>query len=179
MKNIFWGLLFVFLDFNLDLGSSRIGLIPDFIGYILIINGLNELSSKNNWFLKSKPYSIGMMIYTGIIYILDVFSISGSLGIVTNFILGLISTIITLYISYNIIMGIKAIEITEFRQLKTNSLYSSWKLLAIASIATFALLWIPYFNIITIIINLIINIYFLITFSKTKNLYYSTSIMMT
>lgn len=35
MRNIFIGFLFVFLDFNLSLGTSQIGLIPDFVGYIL------------------------------------------------------------------------------------------------------------------------------------------------
>ena len=50
MNNIFIGFIFVFLDFNLDLGSSRIGLIPDFIGYVLIYQGLKELSGQSRRF---------------------------------------------------------------------------------------------------------------------------------
>jgi hypothetical protein len=35
MQSLFWGLFFIFLDFNVTLGNSVVGLIPDFVGYIL------------------------------------------------------------------------------------------------------------------------------------------------
>jgi len=44
MSRIFTGFLFIFLDFNLNLGNSQIGLIPDFIGYIIMLGGLAEMS---------------------------------------------------------------------------------------------------------------------------------------
>ena len=40
MSKIFIGLLLVFLDFNLTFDTVTIGLLPDFIGYFILIGGL-------------------------------------------------------------------------------------------------------------------------------------------
>ena len=40
-------MLLVFLDFSINLGRIRIGLIPDFIGYIIMVKGLSELSDES------------------------------------------------------------------------------------------------------------------------------------
>ena len=76
MRNIFIGFILIFLDFNLTINNSQIGLIPDFIGYIIMINGLTEMADDSRLFLKSKPYAAGMAVYTGILYFADMFGIS-------------------------------------------------------------------------------------------------------
>ena len=58
MRNIFVGLLFIFLDFNLDFGTTRVGLIPDFIGYIMVFQGLKELIFLSEHFAKAKPFAM-------------------------------------------------------------------------------------------------------------------------
>ena len=170
MRNIFIGFLFVFLDFNLTLGTSQIGLIPDFVGYILVFQGLAELENMSLRFTKARPFSLGMAVYTGLLYVLAV------LGIGTNdilsFVLGLISTLISLYISYNIVMGIKEIEASSGRFLNAQGLYSSWTLLAILSLIVYLLFIIPILNVLCIVAGLITGIVFLVSFNKTKNLYY-------
>lgn len=40
MSNIFVGLLLIFLDFDLNVGSSTIGLIPDFLGGIFLMDSV-------------------------------------------------------------------------------------------------------------------------------------------
>jgi hypothetical protein len=55
MKNLFIGFIFVFLDFNLNISNSKIGLIPDFIGYLIIINGLMDMSEESTRFIKVMP----------------------------------------------------------------------------------------------------------------------------
>jgi len=51
---IFWGFLFVFLDFTFD----GIDLIPDFVGYIFIVIGLRSLSSLSLHFTHAKISAI-------------------------------------------------------------------------------------------------------------------------
>ena len=55
-KNIFSGFILVLLDINI----STLDILPDFIGYILIINGLSNLYMKTNIkaFLTAKNISI-------------------------------------------------------------------------------------------------------------------------
>jgi hypothetical protein len=72
--------MLIFLDFNLNLGNSQIGLIPDFAGYIVMINGLREMADESPLFMKVKPYATGMAVYTAAVYAMDLFGISSSLG---------------------------------------------------------------------------------------------------
>ena len=173
MRNIFIGLLFVFLDFNLNLGSSTIGLIPDFIGYILIYQGLGEISLLSGWFAKVRPWALGMIIYTAFLYALDLFGLwSGTSMSYVGILLGLASIGVSLYISYGIVMGVKDIEASEGRRLDGERLFQIWKVMAILSAASYLLLIIPALAMVSIIASLIVGIVFLVAFSRTKNLYY-------
>lgn len=173
MRNIFIGFIFIFLDFNLDLGNSRIGLIPDFIGYIALINGLVEMAEESPLFMKVKPYASGMAVYCGILYVMDLLGISVSLGGLA-YILAIISTAISLYISYNIVMGIIDMESKYSKNFNGDSLKSSWTTLAVLNVLTFVLLLFPPIAFICMIVTFIVTIFFLVAINTSKNLYYDT-----
>lgn len=97
MRNIFIGLMLVFIDFNLNIGSSQIGLIPDFAGYIVLAAGLREMAGESNMFAKAGPFASGMAVYTGIIYLMDLFGVSASLGVFFLFSRPYINRSFTLY----------------------------------------------------------------------------------
>ena len=170
MRYIFMGVLFVFLDFNINIGASQIGLIPDFIGYIFIYLGLGELTDLNPRFEKVRPFATVMAGYTGVLYLLALMGIGT--GEVLGFILGLASTLISLYISYNIVMGIKEYETQSSRFLNAAGLYTAWTVLVILTLGSYLLFIIPILNWICIIAGLLAGIVFLVSFNKTKRLYY-------
>lgn len=173
ISNIFIGMILIFLDFNLDIDSSRIGLLPDFLGYIFMLKGLLELAEFSDRFSNISPYVKGMIVYSGIYYVMDLFGISFTLGESLNYVLGLLSTILSLYISYNIIMGIIDIETTKIQNLNSNQLYSTWKLMAVFSLITYLfVLIIPVLAVISILASLVLGIYYLYIFYQTKNLFY-------
>ena len=91
MSKIFVGLLLVFLDINFTFNTTTIGLLPDFIGYFILIGGLAEMAAVNSHFGKARPFAIAMAIYTLILYILDLIGLSAALGYAAT-ILGLLST---------------------------------------------------------------------------------------
>lgn len=171
MKNIFTGFLLIFLDFNLNLGNSQIGLIPDFVGYIVMINGLVEMAKESSLFMEVKPYASGMAVYTGILYLIDLTGISASLGAL-SYILAIVSTLISLYISYNIVMGVKEVEGKYNVFLNGDSLKYTWKLLAVFNVVTFVFLLAPAIATVCIIVSIIVAICFLVAFNKSKNMYY-------
>lgn len=161
------------LDFNLDIGSIRIGLIPDFMGYILMIKGLTEIERFSEHFIKTKPFANGMLIFSIIIYVMDFLSISPILGTFINTVLGILSMILSLLIVYKIILGIKDIEDNMLIDLHSKQLYSTWKLLAFLSILVYILIFIPSFILLCVLMNLVVNIYFLYMFNKSKNQFYT------
>lgn len=170
MKDIFIGFILIFLDFNLNLGNSKIGLIPDFAGYLIMINGILEMSEESTLFTKVKPQVTAMAVYSGILYLLDLIGLSTGLGI--GYILGIISTVITLYISYNIVMGVIDTEKKYNRSLDAEHLKTIWTFLAVMDILTFALVLIPAVSIICMVVLFIAILCFLIAFNNSKNLYY-------
>jgi hypothetical protein len=172
VNNIFYGLLFVFLDFDVTFGYSKVGFIPDFIGYILIFTGLAELTAGNDRFSRARPFAIAMAVYTAILYVMDLFAVPLYLGALISFVLGLASTLMSLYISYNIVMGIKDLEAALGQDLNGGPLFSTWTALAILSLALYVLILIPGLNFICMIAGLVVGIVFLVLMSRTKNLYY-------
>lgn len=171
MKKIFIGFLLIFLDFDLNLGNSKIGLIPDFIGYIVMINGLLEMEGESPLFIKVKSFATLMAVYTGILYFMDLVGISTASGSL-SIILGITSTVISLYISWNIIMSVKDMEEKYNASLNGNSLKSTWTILAIFNILNFVFILIPALAILCIVVSFIVAICFLAAFNNSKNLYY-------
>lgn len=172
MGRILAGLLLVFLDFHLDLNGSRIGLIPDFIGYIVMGKGLLEMAAESYFFHKVKPFATGMAIYTAILYGMDLFGITVHLqGL--SILLGIVSTIVSLYMTYNIVMGVKDME-TQYRaQLNGASLKTAFTVLFVFSVLSYLLLIYPPLSILSMVGAFIVYIIFLVSFNRSKNLYYN------
>lgn len=110
-----------------------------------------------------------MAIYTGFLYCLALLGI-GITGTIA-FIVGLMSTLMSLYISYNIVMGIKEHENTSKRNLNASGLYAAWTVFAILSLIVYMLYIIPILNILCIVMGFIAAIVFLVAFYRTKTLY--------
>jgi hypothetical protein len=170
VRNIFIGFLLIFLDFNLDINTCRIGLIPDFIGYIILINGLKEMTFESKCFEKIKPFVAGMGVYSSILYAMDLFGLSANLS-GFGVLLGIASTIISLYISYVIIEGVRNTEINHNADLNSASLKSTWTLMAVFQTASYVSSILPALAIICIIVSFIVAILFLVQFNRSKNLY--------
>ncbi len=170
MRKLFIGMIFVFLDFTINLNATRIGFIPDFIGYIIMLQGLSELAAQSDRFISIRPYVLGMAVYTGVLYLLDLLGVTASVGI-GAWLLGLISAGISLYISYSIVLGVMDIEKMQMRDLNGAKLLQVWKAYAIVSAAVFFLYLIPVLNILSILAGFAMGVYFLVMFHKTKELY--------
>ena len=85
--------------------------------------------------------------------------------------IGIIMMIFSFYISYNIIMGIKDIEIIKEQTLNSDQLYFAWKLLVVFSVLTYVLLIFPILAIACVVISFAIGICYLVIFNKTRKLF--------
>lgn len=173
MDNIFIGFILIFLDFNITFANVRIDIIPDFVGYIVMIFGLVEMANKSSRFMEAKPYAIGMTVYTAILFFIDIFHSSPSSGVLT-YIIAFMSTCVSIFISYKIVMGVIDIEEKYNVNLNGNTLKSRWMASTVIIIVSFVSLLIPPFSIIFLIVSFIIFIYFLFAFNNSKKLYYNT-----
>ena len=172
MRKVFIGMILVFIDFDLTLNNIVIGLIPDFIGYFMMIGGLNEIIDYSSDFRKVLPFVKLMAVFSTISYILGFFGIWRGGNDFLGFVIGLIITCISIYICYCIVMGIREIEEKRGQDLNSHNLYSAWKVGAILNVVTYALLIFPVLAFLSILSSFIAYIFYLVEFNKTKNLFY-------
>jgi len=172
MNNLFKGMIFVFININITLGNSKIDILPDFIGFFMIAKGLEELYNQSDNFIKIKPFATGLGVYTLIIFLLNLFGVTIGL----EYIAGIVYTILLIYVSYTIIIGIMDIEKSFNTSLETERLMSSWKIMTIFNILIFIVVFIPFFNFIFLIFSIVFIIAYLVSFNRTKNLYYENNL---
>lgn len=130
MGSIFWGMIFVLFDFSIEANGIKLGFLPDFVGYLFLLNGLNGkngLGAENKWFLKAVPFARGMAVYTGILYVLDLFGLSYRLSGV-SMAMWTAAVAVCFLILYCIIQGIKNMEKQYGIQLNGDNLINVWKL---------------------------------------------------
>lgn len=133
MKKLFWGIFFIYLNFNLDLSGHQLNLLPDFVGYILLILGMQDLAGESAFFKKAKPFAIGMTVYSALVWVgaLLGFAMEG----VMFELLSLAALLVSLYISWLLICGILEMEAQQEADWGGKTLRSRWKLLLGVQIA--------------------------------------------
>lgn len=169
MNNLFIGMLLLFLNFNINIGNISIGLLPDFLGYIYILKGVKELSNESRFFSKVNPFARNMTYFTLVLYIFNLIGLK--IGYVM-FILGLISSLLGLYVAYLCVKGIRDMEELNGWELKGETLYKTWQVLAVLSILSSTIAFIAGIGAIFMLIgNIILIIVYLVSFNQTKKLY--------
>jgi hypothetical protein len=170
INRVFIGLLLTFIDINLDGDGTRIGLIPDFVGYAFVLKGLYELAEQSDWFERVRPHVMLMIVYSVIFYALDLLGVTVSIWWL-YVVLMFFSMILSLYITYCIIMGVKDIEQSRGQELNSSQLYSTWKAMAVLLGVAYVLLFLPVLALISAIGSLVAAIAFMVALYKTKQLY--------
>lgn len=168
MQNIFLGFLFVMLDFNLDIGASTIGLIPDFIGFWLLNKGMSELSIESDTFGKKSGLALILMACSIVIYVIDLLGLS--LGLF-EIVIGIAMTIAKLYLEYQVLMGMFELEEYNHTHLGADDCKTKWIFAMVMILLNFVLVWIPLINIFAIIVAFIMGIVFLVSVNTFKNNY--------
>ncbi len=159
---LYWGFLFIMISFRIQ----GFDILPDIVGYLLFASGFSSLASRSAYFGTAAKYNIFMAI-------LSVFSLyqfpAQNQGQVVNFgPLGILSIpltiasfILNLLVVYNLFMGIKEIaEKSGQTDLAQESMdrWREYKILQIAVISSFILIFIPAIAIIFVIVLLIMSI---------------------
>lgn len=170
MQNIFLGMLLVFLDLNINLGKTTIGLLPDFAGYILMIKGLEEMTPESPLFEKARPWATAMAVYTGVLYAMDFLAMDVQLRFL-GWVMNLAALVAGLVISRWILRGILEMEANRRFDLQGHQLEQLWKPLAIVQLVAAAFGWFPLIGWICALAAFVMGVCYLVAFNRTKNLY--------
>lgn len=167
METLFLGMLLVFLDWNLTLGSAVIGLLPDFAGYILIRRGLDTLAGESPFFAKARPWAKSMAVYTGILYARDLFPARLSTRVLL-WGLALVSLAVSLAISFWITRGVADLEKRYALDLRGRSLSTIWAAMAALAILSHCLSWLPLVGAAAEAAGFLVYVCYLVVFYQSK-----------
>ena len=62
MVRLFLGLLFVLLDFPLEVGKMELDLVPDFVGWLLAMKGMQALAGKSDAFDRGRHWAFALSV---------------------------------------------------------------------------------------------------------------------
>lgn len=170
MKNLFIGLVLVFLDVNIGLGEHTFDVLPDFVGYFLMLRNLEVLSDHSDWFRKARPLALAMAVYTAVLYAVDALAVTVH-GQFLSFCLGILELIASLLIGYWTVSGVRDLERRQNRDLEGDKLHSFWLYMTVIQVITYGCGWIPLVGAMGVIAALVMNICFLAAFYRTMDLY--------
>lgn len=137
MKKVFWGFLLIFVNFNLTLNGHILNLFPTFAGYILLYQAAGTLRDESSRFAVIRPFAAAMAVYTGILWLGDLLGVTGGENWL-NTILGLAATVVSLFVSWNVVKAIAEIEEDWGVRLNSASVRTGWYVLLVAQILSYA-----------------------------------------
>ena len=167
MDKLFWGFFFLFLNFNLNFNGASLGLLPDWVGFILLYLGCSELESESALFQKPRPFCVGLGIYTGVLWLMSLLGIGADLGLL-NWVLGLVAVCLNLYTSMLIVDAIANVEMRRNYDLCAAHLKKVWKVLAVCTAAAQLLTIVPVLALVCVVAAAVTGIVFLVAIHGTR-----------
>ena len=142
MNRLFWGLLFVVLDYELKIGSVTLGLLPDFVGYWLLMKGMESLADENEYFARGRHWAFGLMLLHLVLFggaLLD----PPSMTAVGLWALGLGGHVVGMFLLSRVIAGIRKMEKAKGLELQSEKLKFMWLIQAVMGTIAYLLNWVP------------------------------------
>ena len=177
MGKFFWGFFFIYLYFNLAVNAHTLNILPEFAGYYFLMQGLKELDDESGVFANVRPFAGGMAVYTGILWVGALLGITGT-GNWLSVLLNLVSTGVSLYISWAIIQGIQEMEARHGADLNSTGMLLAWKVLLVANIVSYVLMLVlPVAAVVALVAVLVGIILLLVAFWRGKKCWEAVQVM--
>lgn len=170
MKKIFAGLIFILFNVNVTLGGYMIGLLPAFLGYLLVAAGLKEVWQEEGIFENLVPLALEIAVFTGVIYLIQLLPMTRRAGLLA--VLNVLAALCFFAMAYKITDGIKALEKKHLCTLSARRLVPLAGAYTVCKIAAQLLAMMNNgLEIAVTVVTLAVAFIFIITFYDTTNKY--------
>lgn len=166
MTGFFWGFLLVFLDFSLNVSGHEIGLLPDFLGFLLLFRSALPMTGRSLCFSQLARLSRSMILFSAGLYLLDLLGITASL-IILGPVLSLCCSIGGLFAALHFTRAIFDLQSMHNMDLSAQALRNAWNALALCQmVSCLSLMNIP-FNTVCSLLGFGAGIYYLYRLSQS------------
>ena len=178
MKKLFWGFFFIYLNFNLNVNAHSLNVLPDFVGYILLLQGMKQLEEESHFFRSGRPFAVGMTVYTAILWVGALLGVTA--GGRVGSILDLIALAVSFYVSWLLVQGVLEMETEKAVDLNGRRVYQWWKGMLIIQLAIQVLrLMANLVNVsvllsvagVLVVVKIVLIILYLLAWNRTANAY--------
>ena len=170
MNAIFLGLALVLLDLDVTVGTATVELLPDFLGFFLILKGMTGLAEENKFFNLGRHMAFGLALVSFVLFVAAVMN-PGTFGKVIFWCVGLAALIGQLTLMKKIVAGVRQMELDESRDLKGERIQAMWLILVVLSTLRHLLSWVPIVGGVCGIAELLVAVLFLAAFRKCAKAY--------
>ena len=168
MRKLFLGFFLILLDFPFSLANSTLQLLPDWLGYLLLLAGCTQLENESELFGKIRAFCLALCVFSAFIWLIDFAGIGiGSFGNIVR----LVYLCLRLYFIRSIINAVAQTEMKRNYDLSSAQLRRVWLAVAVCTAAAVLLLWFPAMAVICAIAADIAGIIFLFAFHGTRKSY--------
>lgn len=170
MIYLLWGTVFAVLNINMKIGPSTVDVLPNFVGYFLLMKGMTELSEESQAFAKGRHWAFGMMIFSAILFVLDLMDLNVH-ATLQVWALSLVAMVLTLIVLYQLVTGVAQMEQRHGWQLESAKLRTMWMIQAVLTPIIYLLMWIPLVGAICTMASGVVSLVFLVALYGTKMRY--------
>ena len=153
MHRLFWGLFFVLLDIDLTVGRATFEILPDFVGFFLLIKGMEEQAGTSPSFEKSRHVAFGLFLLSAVYYGAGLLNLEPMTKVVF-WVLEFICLAVFLWL-------LRGIAADGSEQLK-----GLWLIVAVVEVLSALLSWVPLIGSICRAAALVTGIVFLLAYWK-------------
>lgn len=180
MTKILFGLILLSLELTITIQNTFIvGLLPDFLGYLLLVFGMREVSyGQTDYYANNRKFTFWIGVFSLMVYVMNLIGIS-STGSYEALLMQMLVVILEPICLYRLVKGIKTMEQDFELPLNAKALFVLWLLMTILSVLTFGLSMFPeLFSILNIALT-VVSLAFVGVFYKTKRVYDAACVELT
>lgn len=131
------GMLFILINFAPEIGNLSINLLPDFVGYILILSALDKLRTKSPYFQKMSGMLFLLIVYKIVEYILAMFSLNTGIRATILFYAGIAALVLDFIIQYRVFCGIDEIAYGDDVRVNTGRIFVLFKIEVVLAVLAY------------------------------------------
>lgn len=169
MSDFLLGLIVIFLDFSLGFGDHYIGLLPDVLGYVFLLNGLKKVQSKSPVFVFTRSVVAPLTAVTAFTYMADLFALLKNYPIL-QWLSGLAEVAGGIAVAFLLVRGFADVERVEEKDFQVRHLMTMWLATACVQGVTFFTTNVLLLGLVCTVASCIVMIIFLVAFHRTEKL---------
>ncbi len=166
MNYLLIAMFFILFDFNITLAGVTFSLLPGSVGYLLLYMAMKQLQTDSPVLEKCKPLSMFLACYSFITFICSVTGLTANP--LVSYIIGLFDVLGKLFIAYQLVQGLKELELGRNIQLYSTRLQKYWALIVSFQVFSLLLITTLLLSVLSTIISFIFSILFFLTLNIAR-----------